>query len=205
MARGTLCARASQVACTLRPRQGSAPLRYLGGSAWQLCCAALEVWLCSAAAHPPMLRKDVDAVEKTTVVEKDRAGARMGGCCQLVSRWTGHGPTLGSNATACGCFNRRRLPRSAVTLAPCWRHSFPVSQCESEINAVRTRSHYICRSLLHFSYRALVLRLELPEALHAGGVQASRPSRGRALTESRLSTGFPDLGNGGKSTDVDEL
>ena len=74
-ARGTLCARASQVACTLRPRQGSAPLRYLGGSAWQFCCAALEVWLCSAAAHPPMLRKDVDAVEKTTVVEKDRAGA----------------------------------------------------------------------------------------------------------------------------------
>ena len=50
-----------------------------------------------------MLRKDVDTVEKTTVVEKDRAGARMGGCCQLVSRWTGHGPTLGSNATACGC------------------------------------------------------------------------------------------------------
>ena len=158
-ARGTLCARASQVACTLRPRQGSAPLRYLGGSAWQLCCAALEVWLCSAAAHPQMLRKDVDAVEKTTVVEKDRAGARMGGCCQLVSRWTGHGPTLGSNATACGCV-KSPTPASLGCYTRAVLAPFLQFLRANRADAVRNRSHYICRSLLHFSYRALVLRVE---------------------------------------------
>ena len=171
-----------------RRQRVAALLRCVGSVAVQRCCASPDAPKRCGRRRKDHCRREgqgrrthgrvlpacqqMDGAWAHTRVKRDRV-------------WVRQSPTPAS----LGCYTRAVLAPFLSSLS-----------LRMQLNAVRNRSHYICRSRLHFSYRAALV-LCLPEALHAGGVQASRPSRGRALTESRLSR----LRKRGKSMDVEEV
>ena len=105
------------------------------------------------------------------------------GAASLSADGRGMGPHSGQTRPRVGASNRRRLPRSAVTLAPCWRHS---SSFSVRIEQMQFGTAHITYADPSYTSRTVPWYCALRSAPR--GRRASvQASRGRALTESRLS------------------